>query len=214
MGRYYLAWRADMGNIMANEPYRGRKSVIQFDMVIKSCREANTDVALYIRQQKPNALQNAASQIIPQGINIALSIRELVRQGYLFGAAVLLRPLIERTLDIAYLQENPNKLIVWQKGWKYKERPSLAEMLTSVTKNNFNKLKSQEIVSLFNHIDHGDPQGSEFNMAKTSKTSQAYVVGRSISEPRLCDFVCNNALVWLNFLVAKMVCCFPAVRKL
>jgi hypothetical protein len=31
-------------------------------------------------------LQKAACQIVPQGINLALTIRELIRQGYLFSS--------------------------------------------------------------------------------------------------------------------------------
>jgi hypothetical protein len=37
----------------------------------------------------------------PQGISLALSIRELIRQGYLFAALVLVRPLIERAVRIS-----------------------------------------------------------------------------------------------------------------
>ena len=82
----------------ANEPYLGRQSVYHFDQVIVSCLEANARVAAYTHAHahQLSDLQKAACQIIPQGINLALSIRELVRQGYLFAAVVLMRPLIER----------------------------------------------------------------------------------------------------------------------
>ena len=72
-----------------NEPYLGRESVYHFDQTILSCLEANAEITAYTHKNKLNDLQKAACQIIPQGINLALSIRELVRQGYLFAAAVL-----------------------------------------------------------------------------------------------------------------------------
>ena len=55
-------------------------------------------------------LQQAACQLIPQAINIALSIRELVRQGYLFGVLVLVRPLQERAVILLYLYQNPAEI--------------------------------------------------------------------------------------------------------
>lgn len=62
-----------------NEPYLGRESVYHFDQVIISCLEANTDVAEYTHKNSLSDLQKAACQIMPQGINLALSIRECVR---------------------------------------------------------------------------------------------------------------------------------------
>lgn len=41
-------------------------------------------------------LQRAASQLVPGACSIALSIRELVRQAYLYSAMILLRPLVGR----------------------------------------------------------------------------------------------------------------------
>ena len=71
-----------------NEPYLGRESVYHFDQVIISCLETNQKVAQFTRASELSDLQKAASQIIPQSIHIALSIRELVRQGYLLSASI------------------------------------------------------------------------------------------------------------------------------
>jgi hypothetical protein len=62
-------------------------------------------IAAYTRLHRDELtdLQRAACQIVPQGINLALSIRELIRQGYLFAALVLVRPLIERAAIISYM---------------------------------------------------------------------------------------------------------------
>ena len=63
-----------------NEPYLGRESVYHFDQVILSCMEANSEIAAFTHSHNLSRLQKAACQIIPQGINLALSVRELVRQ--------------------------------------------------------------------------------------------------------------------------------------
>jgi len=119
-----------------NEPYLGRESVYHFDQVILSCLEANAEIAAFTHKNKNELsdLQKAGCQLIPQGINLSLSIRELVRQGYLFAAAVLMRSLIERTATISYLHEKPEEITLWKNGWQYKERPSLAKMLATMNK--------------------------------------------------------------------------------
>jgi len=61
--------------------------------------------------------QEMACQVIAQALSIALSIRELIRQGYLFGAHVLLRALVERAAILLYLHLYPNDIERWKRGW-------------------------------------------------------------------------------------------------
>ncbi|MEM3101197.1 MAG: DUF5677 domain-containing protein [Candidatus Nitrosotenuis sp.] len=97
----------------------GRETVFAFDKAIVVCMKTNENIAPYTHKIEKSDLQWAACQLIPQGISIALSIRELVRQGYLFGALVLTRSLIERAAIILYLHHNPEKIVVWKRGWKH-----------------------------------------------------------------------------------------------
>lgn len=120
-----------------NEPYLGRATVLAFDNAIIASMNANAHIAPYTYKIEKSDLQLAACQIIPQGFSIALAIRELVRQGYLFGASVLMRSLVERAVTIMYLYENPDKVAIWTDGWKHKERPNLAQMLNSIGKDKF-----------------------------------------------------------------------------
>lgn len=200
-----------------NEPYLGRKSVHQFDQIILSCLKANEEVAAYTRTHMLSSLQHAASQIIPQGINLALSIRELVRQGYLFGAAVLLRPLIERAATISFLAETPEKVPLWEAGWKPekhggKGRPTLGEMMAKMSGGKVDQQKAQDICAMFNHLDHGDPAGAEFNLVKLSDSSFGYAVSKSLSDPEFCDFICTHAYLYLIVLMGRMTQCFPGVH--
>ena len=126
-----------------DEPYLGLESLLHLDNVIISCLEANAKIAPYTHTIKSKSdLQVATSQIIPQTISIALSIRELVRQGYLFGAFVLIRPLAERSVTALFLSEyykykNRCAVDIWKNSWKYSERPSLQNMIDVIRKNTF-----------------------------------------------------------------------------
>jgi len=195
-----------------NEPYLGRESVFHFDQVILSCLEANAEIAAFTYKNELNDLQKAACQIIPQGINLSLSIRELVRQGYLFAAAVLMRPLIERAATISYLHERPEEISLWQNGWKYKERPSLARMLATMNKEVDTK-QAQEICNTFNSLLHGDPVGSSFNLVNLTSGALGYSVGKVLNEPELCDFICFQSCCYLIVIMARMAGCFPDAKR-
>lgn len=194
-----------------SEPYLGRQSVFHFDQVIVSCLEANADVAAYTHAHQLSDLQRAACQIIPQGINLALSIRELVRQGYLFAAVVLMRPLIERAAVMSYLHQKPEEVPLWHDGWKYRERPSLKTMLGTMH-GEADTEQAQEICSTFNHVVHGDPIGAEFNLIHLGDRGLGYAVGKALTEPELCDFICFQSYCYLIVLMGRMAGCFPGVR--
>jgi hypothetical protein len=195
-----------------DEPYLGRESVFHSDQIILSCLEANAEIAAYTHKNELNDLQKAACQIIPQGINLALSIRELVRQGYLFAAAVLMRPLIERVAIISYLHERPQEVALWQRGSRHKERPSLAKMLATMHKEVDTK-QAQEICNTFNSLTHGDPTGSAFNLVNLPAGGLGYSVGKVLNEPEFCDFVCFQSYLYLIVIMARMTGCFPDAKS-
>lgn len=139
-----------------NEPYLGLQSVLWFDRIIVWTLESNHRVAAYshAHTDQMSPLQKAACQIIPQGIHIALSIRELVRQGYLFPAMVLMRPLIERAAVLSYLTDNPGAVPLWESGWKYAQRPPLAKMLQSMSGATVDAAEASKVCAAHNHIVH------------------------------------------------------------
>jgi hypothetical protein len=194
-----------------NEPYLGRTSVYHFDQVIVSCLEANAEIAEYTHNHDLNELQRAACQIIPQGINLALSIRELVRQAYLFPAVVLVRSLIERAATISYLHQKPEEIPVWHSGWQYKERPNLATMLATMA-DDVEIEQTRKICDAYNHVVHGDPIGATFNLVRLGDRGLGYAIGKALSEPELCDFICWESVSYLIVLMGNMVKAFPAVQ--
>lgn len=191
-----------------NEPYLGRESVHHFDELIISCLEINQRISKFTYENELNRLQKVARQIIPQGINLVLTIRELVRQGYLFGALVLQRPLIERVAIISYLHENQDKIPLWENGWKHRQRPSLEEMLKSMSGKKDDK-RTKLVCDTFNHLVHGDPLGADWNLVQSRTTGLGYSVGKVINDPELCDFICYLTQMYLVVLMSMMAACFP-----
>src|SRR5260370_19472868 len=135
------------------DPYLGREALFVFDSLISGAMAVNRRVAAWTHGRQLTRLQRAACQIIPNGFAIALSIRELVRTGYLFSAEILLRPLIERVAVVSYLMETGNKALdLWEQGWPHATRPPLSKMLGSIKEySEFDQqsnsgMKLQEIV--------------------------------------------------------------------
>jgi len=112
-----------------NEPYLGSELLKLFDnTIIKSMKvHCHLSARTYATDLTP--LQIAATEIIPQGVSIALGMRELIRQGYLFSAGILMRPLVERTGMIYYLHKNPTAVISWHDGWPRKSQPNFDKLL-------------------------------------------------------------------------------------
>ncbi len=196
-----------------NEPYLGRALVYHFDQVILSCLERNQITAAFSHLSELSGLQRAACQIIPQGVNLALTIRELVRQGYLFGALVLMRPLIERAAIISYLHANPDAVTTWEDGWKHRERPRLGVMLETMSGKADAAIAAQ-ICDLFNHIVHGDPLSSHWNLIPLPDGGIGYSSAKMTDNPELCDFICFQTYCYLLVLAGMMAACFPEISSL
>lgn len=148
-------------------------------------------------------LQDAACQLIPQGISIALSIRELVRQGYLYGASVLLRSLIERIAILRYLQAKPDAISKWKRGWQRKEAPDLAAML-DVMASESSSCSGRDVTRLLNSIVHGKPDSAIWNLVQIADGQVGHAPSKMLNNPDLCDQICFIAAPMLIVLVCSM----------
>jgi len=184
--------------------------VYRFDLVITRALEDSGKVAVFTRTRTLTPLQHAVSEIIPQGINLALSIRELVRQGYLFGAVVLLRPSVERAGIASYLHVKPSAVAQWEDGWRRGNRPTTAQMFAAAN-SQFSQAEIERVLQTFDHIVHGDPNSTSFNLIDLGDGAWGHAVGKNLSDGSLCDFVCDQALCWLVVLAGRMAGCFPEV---
>lgn len=194
-----------------NEPYLGRETVLVFDQLIVAALKDDKRVAALTRKIQKSELQEAACQLIPAGFSLALSIRELVRQGYLYGALVLIRPLAERAATILYLSRFPDKQALWTSGWNYKERPSLANMLTEIGASQFPNC-GPEITRSLNSVLHGDPASAMWNLVKTGEDSFGHAVSKILNRPDLCDKVGMDAAMWMSVLLAMREAIFPQLE--
>ena len=114
----------------ANEPYLGRELLFHFDQLIASVLETNTVTAPRSHVGAITDHQRMACAVIPQALSIALLTRELIRQGYLFGAHVLLRALVERAAILLYFHLYPGEIDKWNRGWCHPMRPDLRRCST------------------------------------------------------------------------------------
>jgi hypothetical protein len=193
-----------------NEPYLGLESLLWFDRIICWSMETNTKIATWTRQNSNTLtpLQRAGCQIIPQGISIALSIRELIRQAYLLSALILMRSLIERAAIVSYLDMHPEEVSKWESGWRYGERPKLANML-ALMGGGVPVKEAQKICDAHNHMVHGDPLSCYNNLVTLSDGTAGYASGKILDNKELCDEVAMEAQCYLVVLSGRMSSIFP-----
>jgi hypothetical protein len=197
----------------SNEPYLGRQSVYVFDNMISAAMAASTPIAAYTHRGGLSRLQVAATEIIPHGFSLALSIRELVRQGYLLAGEVLVRPLLERAAVVSYLCDHEDKVSLWEAGWPYKSRPTLKDMLASMAKSDADDMAelakvAAQVVQEHNALVHADPLGAWRHAAQIGGRV-AFSPSKSLNEPERCDRLCLEAVSWLAVITARACAIFP-----
>lgn len=191
-----------------NEPYLGRQVLLAFDKSIPPSLETHARIAVRTFQGGLSELQVAATEIIPQGVSIALSIRDLVRQAYLYSAGILLRPLVERAGTIRYLQSKPDAVQLWKSGWPRKMQPTLQDLL-DLLHPEWQCSDHSIVRELMNKLVHSDPTGSTFNMVRRSDGALAFSSGKIIDDPHFCDTVCAAGMCYLQRLTATAHEIFP-----
>jgi hypothetical protein len=176
----------------------GRELVFHFDNAIVACLEQSGKIAPKTRRLDKTDLQEAACQLIPQSISIALSIRELIRQGYLFGAWALVRPLAERAAILLYLNENPTEIKKWNRGWRHDEAPSLAKMVESLASSTGYPatLKGNHATATLNSVLHGKPDSAVWRLTPLNDGTYGHAPSKQLSSPawKRCQaaFPCNS----------------------
>lgn len=190
-----------------DEPYLGLDSLHLFDLLIVHRLDEHAQIASYTAAPGLSDLQRAAIQIVPQAVSIALAIRELIRQAYLFPAVVLLRPLIERTAIIAWLRATPDAVAAWHAGWPRSKQPRLPAMVATL--HGWDQLSTQDpqkiaaFSKLLHQIVHGDPAVTHLNVIVEPEGKATHGMGKMLQNPALCDFVSVITLHYFS-LVTKL----------
>lgn len=200
-----------------NEPYLGREFLYHFDQIISSCLEENALIAPRTHLIDLSDAQRMACAVIPQAISIALSIRELVRQGYLFGAYVLVRPLAERAAILLYLKARPEEIQKWNSGWRAHEdkAPSLAHMFKVIQEggNQSDVIEGCRLTDSMNSLLHGRPDSGFANLISMADGRTGYAVSKILDRPDLCDEIGASVLPWLVVVLVMMPFYFDGESK-
>lgn len=173
-----------------NEPYLGHPTLLEFDHAIPPAIQTHIRLSQSTFARDLSPLEQAAAQLIPQAVSIALSIRELIRQGYLFSAALLLRPLIERVGLVEYLRVRPEAVQSWRSGWPRRDQPSLQTLLETTSQIEAGSADDLRFFSNVLHkLIHPDPAGALWNMITREDGKPAFSSGKILDDPAFCDFV-------------------------
>lgn len=201
-----------------NEPYLGRDLLHHFDKVILAVLQQNQITARYTHGiNLTDHQQHMACIVIPQAVSLALSIRELIRQGYLFGAHVLVRPLMERAVVLLYLKAVPSDIAKWNLGWHARDdAPSLSKMLEAIQKtgNRSEFSRGADLTAALNSLLHGKPDSALWNTIALDNDRPGYASSKILDRSDLCDEVCANTLPWLVVSMAMMAAYFPDAEQL
>ncbi len=194
-----------------NEPYLGRKLLYHFDLMISSTLQLNGESAQRFHNIELNDHQKMACQIISQGLSIAFPIRELIRQGYLFGANVMFRNLFERMIILLYLEEFPEEINKWNDGWHGNNAPSLSKMLDKIQqKDGFDEVvPGKDLTAWMNGIEHAKPESALYNMTLMNNGKIGHAISKILNRPDLCDSICMNVLFCMAIMQAMIVTYFP-----
>ncbi len=190
-----------------NEPYLGVEGVYDFDLAIPRAMAVHADIGKATFAANLSPLQLAATVIIPQGVSLALSVRELIRQAYLYPAAILLRPLVERTGMIQHLAMHPASLEAWQRGWPRKSQPSFTKLIELVMPDGSSS-EHKLTTEILHKLVHTDPKGAPFNTFSLPDGSLAYAAGKELSQPKKAEAIALLASHCLRRLTATSVLCF------
>ncbi len=194
-----------------NEPYLGRDLLFHFDRILSSAMEQNSITAPTSHGRSLTDQQHAACQLIPQALSIMLSIRELIRQGYLFGAHVLVRAFVERAAILLYLHLYPEKIECWNRGWQQKEAPGLAKMFDAIQAKQDRNLRvpGRDLTASMNSLMHAKPDSARWNLISIGENRVGHAVSKILNRPDLCDDLCANVIPWVAVVQGMMAAYFP-----
>lgn len=197
-----------------NEPYLGEPMLHQFDIMISQFAKQNTLVAEYTRINTNSLtdIEQAGCVLIPAAFSLLLSARELLRQGYVYGAAVLLRPIVERVAVLSYLCDKPTSLEVWKKGWEYKKRPKFTQLIDNLAKNTEQQGKN-EFIYILNSLVHGGEDSLSFGALGGDLSCSGFSSGKVTNNPKKCNDVALISTMMLVILLARTNQVFPTITS-
>lgn len=194
-----------------NEPYLGRTLLFHFDQIICSTMEQNAFIAPRTHGLALTDHQQMACQVISQALNITLSIRELIRQGYLFGGYVLLRALVERAVILFYLHYYPEDIAHWNSGWHQGAAPGLTTMIDKISEKvaDAPNMRGSDITKPMNSLLHAKPDSAYYNLISMGAAGNGFAPSKILNRPELCDNLCADIIPTLAMIQEMISAYFP-----
>lgn len=202
-----------------DEPYLGLEELIAFDRLIVASMDEMARARPHTFSESLTDHQKAATLLVPSGMSLCLSVRELIRQAHLHGALTLQRPILERAVTVSYLRKNPSSLRIWEQGWEYNKRPKLREMISDLYSNSLDDETQEQmegygwtihqlLTSEGNDIIHGGPGGLLKNVNFTAEGAITSA-GRNVDRPDLAKRAALDCSTWLSVLLSESLAAFP-----
>lgn len=186
-----------------DEPYLGLYSMLKLDQTISLTMEQQRAIAKWTRSNQLSKMQQIASEIVPASISIVLSIRELVRQGYLLSALILLRPLFERSATLAYLLAHEDERSKWETGWKHGDRPTLRDRAATMAPREVScggLIELDTLINRNNSLVHGDPHAALHGTILLDDGSAGFTSSKDVDSPSRADAICKETFWRLAYL--------------
>lgn len=152
-----------------NEPYLGRNLLFHFDHIISSAMRGNA-------AKEPHSQGRALS--------IMLWIRELIRQGDLFGPHVLSRALVE-----------PAALLLLSSPAPGRDR-------------NVETGLGRDLTASMNTLPHAKPVSAPSTLVSMGEGRLGHAVSKILNRPDLRDDLCANMILWVAVVQGMMAATF------
>ena len=107
---------------------------VLFEEIYKLAIFIEGECAKSLSESSETDLRRAIAQVLPNTFAVLHALKSLLSEGHLFGAELLLRPLLERVALISYLsKKKPESLKLWNDGWLHSKRPTIRYMIETIT---------------------------------------------------------------------------------
>lgn len=185
--------------------------VVQLDTLIAVALEKATMIAPFTHVPQVG-IRRVAVDIIPDGISLVSGTRELVRSGHLTAAFILQRPIWERAVTLQYLFEHPHVVELWERGWPYKSRPKLREMMISNSGIDASVVDLVALIEEWNSVVHGDPDAANLLSTPIGSGVRGRSPSRQVNDQRRCGEICALSASALIVFVGMMDAIFMELR--
>lgn len=162
-------------------------------------------VSLFLPDTHWTSIQRAIVGIVPVGMSVACSVRQLVQLGYIPSAKILIRPLIERVMTAEYLFSSSQAVELWLAGWPQKKRPKLAYLLSLFEKGHPEEWRTYQtfMVDDLHSAIHPNPLGDEKFQTPNDQGKFVFWHDTVPNAFEMADNVCAATMMSAVFLASQ-----------